>query len=247
MARATQQEFWAYIDSNNIKSSTEFRKFRQAGNVDSSIPANPERAYKNDGWMGWKAHFSNMPVKRSVGRPISSGTVSNADETPIPTKRSVGRPRKSSGIVSNEQPPTKRSVGRPRKSSGRPMTPAQNCQPPVLPKQTNEFATYIRKYVQVLSALPQTYHNMIEELVLPLIMEKATPKNLSTPRNHHVNLANTKFVSLTEFIDIAKTMNIKTSSAWFRLSPNQRPRNCPSNPNLYYRNQGWISWKHHFA
>lgn len=62
-----------YMKNNypNIKSSTQWKKFRNDNEIPSFLPLNPWHTYKNKGWLGW-------------GDYLGTGNVSNKDKVYLP-------------------------------------------------------------------------------------------------------------------------------------------------------------------
>lgn len=55
---------------------------------------------------------------------------------------------------------------------------------------------------------------------------------------------NGKFLELEEAKEYLKGLGLINSSDWIRYCKNKlRPNNIPSNPNIFYKNSGWISWE----
>ena len=47
------EEAREFVRSLNLKSSTEWRSWSKSGERPSNIPANPNKTYKDQGWVDW--------------------------------------------------------------------------------------------------------------------------------------------------------------------------------------------------
>jgi hypothetical protein len=52
------------------------------------------------------------------------------------------------------------------------------------------------------------------------------------------------FITFIEAHSIVKKLNIKNTNEWRRWIKNNKQYNIPYNPDIYYKNKGWVNWKH---
>jgi superfamily II DNA or RNA helicase len=229
------------IRSLNLASIKEWREYASSGKRPTNIPNDPSKIYSSDGWIGWKdwlgikRRFRNY---RDAAKYIRSLGLKNFKEWQRYAK-SADRPPdipagpaqyyKDKGWVNlGDWLGTKRSANKDKKFLS--YTAAKN----IVQKQNLTSETEWRKYC------------------------RAGQRPNDIPSSPHVHYKNRGWVSWSEWLGTARrrqfmefpsarayarSLGLKTSRDWLVFSKSgKRPRDIPSKPSVFYRDEGWNSW-----
>ena len=240
-----------FVRSLNLIDGKEWKRYCKSGSKPDDIPTNPNRTYKNQGWVSigdWLGTFSTADSKRYY-RPFE-------DARNYVRKLSLKSTKDwksycTSGLKP-EDIPTK--PYRTYEKSGW-INMGDWLGVEIIASYNKKYLQFenAREFAQSLKLLNQ------KEWFIYCKSEEKPDYISSTPHTTYKNkgwvsygdwlgtgrIANHK-ISFRKFNDARKyvhTLKLKTKDEWLRfVKSEEKPNDVPSKPSASYKNKGWVSW-----
>jgi len=112
--------------------------------------------------------------------------------------------------------------------------------------RTKTFRTYeqARTYVRTLNIKNEVEWFIYSKSGNNLIDIPFTPQNYYKNKGwiSWQNFLGTEYYTFEQAREIAQTLNLKTATDWYKYWGSNRPNKMPSNPDVYYKWDGWTYW-----
>ena len=245
------EEAKEYARSLELKKHKEWWEWSKSGMKPSNIPTNPNKIYKNKGWLGW-------------GDFLGTGNVAPKNREYLSFKQARDLVRSKKFKNQTEWEEWSKSGMRPSNIPGSPDGVYKN-------KGWLGFGDFLgnnnlsNRYRQFLSfeearKISQSLNFKNRDEWEEWCKSGMRPSNI--PAKPHETYKNKGWISMGDFLGTGyvapknreylsfeearryvHSLNLKGTKEWenFLKSPN-KPDNIPTNPNRSYKNKGWLGW-----
>jgi hypothetical protein len=220
-----------FVSKLKIKSKKEWESYCKSDNKPMNIPENPHTVYENRGWISW-GNFLDSDVVETKHRVYLSYNDAKS-------------------FIKNLNLKTQEEWRVYSKSDNRPNNiPAG---PHIIYKNNgwiswSDFLGYgNNSRVKNIKSREKRVEYTKSVNNIPTEPNKCYGKTDSTSQvdssqtNTKSKKSLNRFLSYEDAKEFVQKINVKSSN-WGEYSKNYRPNNIPSNPNIFYKDCGWISW-----
>ena len=239
-------EALAVARSLRLANAFEWRELCKEGMRSPNVPSNPDKTYKDSGWQGW-GHWlgtSNMPFAEALAVVRACGLASrfewaewckagmrppNVPSNPNRTYKDAGWQGWDHWLGTGRTRPTTQCI---------PFAEALTVARSLNLANTKEWYAWCkegRRPPNVPSNPAKVYKDDGWE---------GWGHWLGTG-NQGCRRSSVPFLPFTEALAVARSLGLSTSTEWQAWSKGgERATNVPSNPNTFYKDNGWQGWGH---